>query len=69
LDGGPRPDRRYGEEIGLWFGTKLRRLIPARYRPVSTKSVAVAMLQAALEPKPGVHVIESESLTQSIGKS
>lgn len=69
LDGGPRPERRFGEEIGLWFGTKLRGLIPARYRPVSTKAVAQAMLQAALASKPGVHVIESESLTQSIGKS
>ena len=69
LDGGPRPERRFGEEIGLWFGTRLRGLIPARYRPVSTKAVAQAMLEAALASKPGVHVIESESLTQSIGKS
>ena len=69
LDGGPRPERRFGEELGLWFGTRLRGLIPARYRPVSTKAVAQAMLEAALASKPGVHVIESESLTQSIGKS
>lgn len=69
LDGGQRPERRYGEEIGLWFGTRLRFLIPARYRPVSTQAVAQAMLQAALAPKPGVHIIESEALPHSIGKS
>lgn len=70
LDGGPRPERRYGEEIGLWFGTRLRGLIPARYRPVSTQAVALAMLQAALASEPGVHIIESEHLQDySIGKS
>jgi uncharacterized protein YbjT (DUF2867 family) len=69
LDGGPRPERRYGEEIGLWFGTRLNALIPKRYRPISTQAVAKAMLDAALRPKQGVHIIESEDLHHSIGKS
>lgn len=69
LDGGPRPERRLGEEIGLWFGTRLNTLIPKRYRPVSTKSVAHAMLTAALQSKPGLHVVESEALHHSMGKS
>jgi uncharacterized protein YbjT (DUF2867 family) len=62
LDGSPRPERRYSEEIGLWFGKHLRILIPMRYRPVSTAKVAKAMLSAALESKPGVHYLESEVL-------
>lgn len=69
LDGGPRPERRYGEEVGLWFGMHLNALIPKRYRPISTQIVAQAMLQAALAPKPGVQFIESEALIHSIGKS
>lgn len=70
LDGGPRPEPRYGEEIGLWFGKHLGQLIPARYRPVATSSVAKAMLSAALESKPGIFFIESEELQNySIGKS
>jgi uncharacterized protein YbjT (DUF2867 family) len=62
LDGGQRPERRYGEEIGLWFGKHLRPLIPARYRPVTTNSVAKAMLAAALDPEPGIHFMESDEL-------
>lgn len=69
LDGGPRPERRYGEEIGLWFGKRLNALIPKRYRPISTQAVAKAMLGAALRPKSGLHIIESSALDHSIGKS
>lgn len=69
LDGGPRPERRYGEEIGLWLGKRLNVLIPMRYRPVSTQSVAKAMLDAALRPKTGLFIVESEALDHSIGKS
>lgn len=69
LDGGPRPERRYGEEIGLWFGKRLNVLIPKRYRPISTQAVAKAMLDAALRPKSGLNIIESAALDHSIGKS
>jgi uncharacterized protein YbjT (DUF2867 family) len=69
LDGGPRPERRYGEEIGLWLGKRLMLLIPMRYRPVSTKTVAKAMLEAALRPKSGLNIVESEALDHSMGKS
>jgi uncharacterized protein YbjT (DUF2867 family) len=70
LDGGPRPERRHGEEIGLWFGKHLRPLIPPRYRPVTTGNVAKAMLAAALDSEPGMHFIESDMLqSYSMGKS
>ncbi len=69
LNGGPRPERRYGEEIGLWLGKRLNALIPRRYRPVSTKNVAKAMLEKALRPKSGLNIVESDALDHSMGKS
>ena len=62
LDGGPRPERRYGEEIGLWMGNRLKLLIPKRYRPVSTKNVAKSMLESACRAQHGLTLIESENL-------
>ena len=62
LDGGPRPERRYGEEIGLWMGNRLNLLIPKRYRPVSTKNVAKSMLEAACRAQPGLTIIESDDI-------
>lgn len=62
LDAGTRPEQRLGEDIGLWFSKRLLFAIPKRYRPISTPCVAQAMLQAALDAKPGTHIIESEQL-------
>jgi uncharacterized protein YbjT (DUF2867 family) len=62
LDGGPRPDSRPGERIGLCFARILRPLIPARYRAVATDAVARTLLAAALAQAPGVQVIESERI-------
>jgi uncharacterized protein YbjT (DUF2867 family) len=62
LDGGPRLERRYGEEIGLWMGNRLNLLIPKRYRPVSTLNVAKSMLEAACRAEPGLTIIESEDI-------
>jgi len=62
LDGGPRPDSRPGERIGVWFARMFRPLIPARYRAVATEAVARALLAAAVAQVPGVHVLESERI-------
>ena len=62
LDGGPRPDKRRGERIGLWLAHRLTWLIPARYRAVSTQAVAGCMLAAARGAAPGHHVVESEQI-------
>jgi uncharacterized protein YbjT (DUF2867 family) len=62
LDAGKRPEQRLGEEIGLWFGTRMSSLIPKRYRPVTTDRVAKAMLNATLIAKTGTHIVESEQL-------
>lgn len=57
LDGGPRPDTRPGEAVGLWFARVAHPLIPARYRAVRTEAVAWVLLQAARQAKPGRHVV------------
>ncbi len=62
LDAGERPEARLGEQIGLWFSKRLTVIIPKRYLPISTENVARAMLRAAIEAKPGLHIIESEHL-------
>lgn len=70
LDGGPRRDRRPGEELGLWLGGRLGRLIPAKYRPIKTAAVAAAMHEAALSDRQGLQIIESGELQNySTGKS
>lgn len=62
LDAGARPDSRPGEQIGLWFSKRLSVIIPKRYQPIATENVARAMLQAALNAKPGTHFVESDQL-------
>ena len=62
LDGGPRPDRRPGERVALWFAGIVRPLLPARYRAGTTDRVAHTLLAAALAQAPGVLVIESERI-------
>lgn len=65
LEGGPRPDRRPGELIGVPLMKWLRPIIPPRYRVVSTRAVAISMLQAALSAAPGMHTIESDQIPPS----
>lgn len=71
LDGGPRPERRPGEQAGLWLGKRLGSLIPARYRPVSTRAVAKAMLESALNSQAGMQILENDQLLSdySIGNA
>lgn len=63
LEAGPRLDARPGETAGLLIARLLGPLVPRRYRPVTTKAVAAAMLDAALEAEPGERVIESGHLS------
>ncbi|MBE0619841.1 MAG: NAD-dependent dehydratase [Burkholderiales bacterium] len=62
LDGGPRPDSRPGEGVGLVFAKILRPLLPRRYRAVSTEAVARTLLAATRAQAPGIHVVESEQI-------
>lgn len=55
---GDRAEHRLGEELGKRFGW----LAPGRYRPVSARAVAVALVTAAREDLPGMRIIESEEI-------
>jgi uncharacterized protein YbjT (DUF2867 family) len=57
-----REKSRPGEVIGLAVARVFQPLIPARYRPVSAKKIAQALLDAALQGKQGHRVIESDAL-------
>jgi uncharacterized protein YbjT (DUF2867 family) len=62
LDGGPRPESRPGEAVGLAFARVLRPVIPRRWRAVTTAAVARCMLDAALAGAPGDRFVESEAI-------
>lgn len=62
LDGGPRPDSRPGEAVGLWLFRLARPLIPARYRAVRTDAVARVLMQAARQAPPGRHCVENADI-------
>lgn len=64
LDGGSRPDARPAEAAGLWLARRAKKLIPLRYRAVSTRAVAECMLAQALAAKPGVTIIESDEINR-----
>jgi uncharacterized protein YbjT (DUF2867 family) len=65
LDGGPRLERRFAEELGITLSRAFNLLIPKRYRAVKTHDVALCMLEQALQAKPGTRVIESEAISHN----
>jgi uncharacterized protein YbjT (DUF2867 family) len=65
LDGGPRPERRFAEELGITLSKAFNLLIPKRYRSVRTRDVARCMFENALQAMPGTHVIESEAISHN----
>ena len=62
LLGGERRQHRGGERIALRVLGALDGVLPQRYRIVPADRVADALLQAALDARPGRHVIPSERL-------
>ncbi len=56
---GDRQEFRLGEEIA----TRLAWAFPRKYRPVHVRDVAGALVQAAVEDRPGVRVIENREIT------
>jgi uncharacterized protein YbjT (DUF2867 family) len=60
LDAPDRDDFRLGERLAA-TGLKVLPLA-RRWRPVSVSQVAAAMLQRALKPQAGCHVIESQQI-------
>lgn len=62
LIGGQRQEQRAGERAALVALGTLGPLLPRRWRINPAENIARALLQAALEPRPGVHVVSSEAL-------
>jgi uncharacterized protein YbjT (DUF2867 family) len=60
---GKRQDFRLIERIGMVLGE----VIPGRYRPVKARDVARALVAAAREDVPGLHIIESEDIKAAAG--
>lgn len=52
---GPRKESRLGERIGIFLGRLVSPLLPAKYRPMPHDLLALALLNAALDPKGGTH--------------
>jgi uncharacterized protein YbjT (DUF2867 family) len=62
LLGGQRMQRRTLEGLGQAVVGALAPVVPRRYRVVPAEAVARTLLEAALSPRPGVHVIENEAI-------
>jgi len=60
---GERSEFRLGESLMKPFGP----LMPRRYRPVHARAVATTLIRAALEPRPGVRIIESREISMGEG--
>jgi uncharacterized protein YbjT (DUF2867 family) len=59
---GKRQPHRAWEERTLRAFHALRPILPRRYRVVPADKIARALLEAAINAPPGVHIIESEKL-------
>jgi uncharacterized protein YbjT (DUF2867 family) len=62
LDGN-RKEKRTGEKMGLTVMRILSKIpFLKKYQPIHAKTVARALRQSAVQPKPGVHVLEMNEL-------
>ncbi len=59
---GDRAQPRLGEEVGK----RLAWLVPGRYRPVHARDVAAALVRAAREDVPGLHILESDEIASGV---
>jgi len=63
LIGGERNEFRLGEKIGSLVLTALGPVLPRVWRINPAERIARAMLDAAIQRKPGIHVVSSDHLT------
>lgn len=59
---GDRKEKRAGEKIAQVVMTNLDFLIPAKYKAIHVKQVALKMIQYALAPSQGISIIENDAL-------
>lgn len=62
LIGGNRDEFRFGEKVATVFLTVFSPLLPKRWRINPATNIAKSLLDAAIEAKPGVHVVASDQL-------
>ena len=62
LIGGERAERRTGEHLASVVLGVLGPVLPRAWRINPAGNITAAMLEAALEPRPGVQVIDSSQL-------
>lgn len=62
LIGGQRTEQRTGERAALIALGALQPLLPRRWRINPAENIARALIDSALQAKPGVHVVGSEAL-------
>jgi len=62
LIGGRRAEFRLGERAAVGALTLLGPLLPRRWRINPARTIAQAMLEAAINAPPGMHVITSDQL-------
>ena len=63
LIGGERDEFRAGERIASVVLSALAPLLPRRYRISPATAIADALIEAAVDGAPGVHIIEAERLS------
>jgi len=62
LIGGERSERRTGEHLASLVLGALGPVLPRAWRINPAERIAAAMVEAALAPRPGVHIIDSAKL-------
>jgi uncharacterized protein YbjT (DUF2867 family) len=62
-----RSEMRLAERVSLAIMRPVARLIPARWRPVSVEAVARSMVDAVLQGKAGLQIIESDRIQRFAG--
>lgn len=62
LIGGDRQEGRTGESLGVSVLSALGPLLPRKWRLNPAHKIAQALLDAAIHPSPGVHVITSDRM-------
>lgn len=63
---GTRKEFRFGEKIGQALSSAFSFLLPGKYKPVKAHDVAKAMVTAASQDLPGVHIYQYEDIMRLI---
>lgn len=62
LIGGERSERRTGEHLASLVLGALGPVLPRGWRINPAQNIAAAMVEAAMNPEPGVHIVEADQL-------